>query len=233
MNPTAVTVRQQLKTPRAAAVAGILFAVLFVVAVALIRSVLPEELTESSVAAWLGGDTALVSVALTMVPFAGIAFLWFMGVVRAHLGKLEDQFFSSVLVGSGLLFLAMTFAAAAIAGGLMTSYAIAADQLTGGGVLIFGQALMYTIMNVYAVRMAGVFMISLGTIWFQSRAVPRPFVFVTYALALLQLVAISFSLWVVLIFPAWVFAISVYILRDTWRGKEAEAEGIVGSSDTP
>jgi hypothetical protein len=233
MNPTAVTVRQQLKTPRAAAMAGILFAVLFVVAVALIRSVLPEELTESSVAAWLGGDTALVSVALTMVPFAGIAFLWFMGVVRAHLGKLEDQFFSSVLVGSGLLFLAMTFAAAAIAGGLMTSYAIAADQLTGGGVLIFGQALMYTIMNVYAVRMAGVFMISLGTIWFQSRAVPRPFVFVTYALALLQLVAISFSLWVVLIFPAWVFAISVYILRDTWRGKEAEAEGIVGSSDTP
>ena len=231
MNPPVVSVRQRLRTPRAAAVAGILFAVLFVISVVLIRLVLPDDLTESSVAVWLGGNTALVSTALTLVPFAGIAFLWFMGVVRAHLGKLEDQFFSSVLVGSGLLFLAMTFASAAIAGGIMASYAIAADQLTAGGVLIFGRALMYTIMNVYAIRMAGVFMISLGTIWFQARAVPRPFVFVTYALALLLLVTISFSLWVILIFPAWVFVISVYILRETWRGEEAEAESIVGSGD--
>jgi hypothetical protein len=229
MNPTVVTVRQQVRTPRAAAVAGILFTVLFVVSTVLIRLVLPEDLTESSVAAWLGGNTALASLALTLVPFAGIAFLWFMGVVRAHLGKLEDQFFSSVLVGSGLLFLAMTFVASAIAGGIMASYAIAADQLSASGVLIFGRALMYTIMNVYAIRMAGVFMISLGTIWLQARAVPHPFVFITYALALLLLVTISFSLWVILIFPAWVFVISVYILRETWRGETAEAEGLVGS----
>ena len=229
MNPTVASVRQQIRTPRAAAVAGILFAVLFVVSTALIRLVLPEDLTESSVAAWLGGNTGLVSLALTLVPFAGIAFLWFMGVVRAHLGSLEDQFFSSVLVGSGLLFIAMTFVATAITGGIMAGYAVAADQLTASGVFIFGRALMYTIMNVYAIRMAGVFMISLATIWFQSRAVPRLFVFVTYALALLLLVTISFSLWMVLIFPAWVFVISVYILRETWRGKEEEAEGLVGS----
>jgi hypothetical protein len=231
MNQRATLVRQRLKTPRAAAVAGILFAVLFVISVALIRLVLPEDLTESSIAAWLGGNTALVSLALTMVPFAGIAFLWFMGVVRAHLGKLEDQFFSSVLVGSGLLFLAMTFVSAAIAGGIMAAYAVAAEQLTASGVLIFGRTLMYTLMNVYAIRMAGVFMISLGTIWFQSRAVPRSFVFITYALALVLLVTISYSLWTVLIFPVWVFVISVYILRETWRDKDAEAEGFIGSSD--
>ena len=132
-----------------------------------------------------------------MVPFAGIAFLWFMGVVRAHLGKLEDQFFSSVMFGSGLLFLAMIFAAAAIAGGIIVSYGVAADKLIENGVVTFGRAIMYTIMNVYAIRMAGVFMISLGTIWFQSRAVPRPFVFITYALALMLLVTISFSLWMI------------------------------------
>ena len=44
---------------------------------------------------------------------------------------------------------------------------------------------MYTVMNVYAIRMAGVFMISLDTIWLQTRVVPRLFVFLTYALALL------------------------------------------------
>jgi hypothetical protein len=230
-NQKVVIVRQRLKTPRAAAVAGILFAVLFFISMTLLRSVLPEDLAGPDAATWLKSNTGPVSLALTMVPLAGIAFLWFMGVVRAHLGKLEDQFFSSVMFGSGLLFLAMIFAAAAIAGGIIVSYGVAADKLIENGVVTFGRALMYTIMNVYAVRMAGVFMISLDTIWLQTRVVPRPFVFITYALALLLLVAISFSLWMVLIFPTWVFVISVYILRVSLRGKAAEAEGLIGSGD--
>jgi hypothetical protein len=230
-NQKAVLARQRLKTPRAAAVAGILFAVLFFISVTLLRSALPEDLAGPDAATWLKSNTGPMSLALTMVPFAGIAFLWFMGVVRAHLGNLEDQFFSSVMFGSGLLFLAMIFAAAAIAGGIIVSYGVAADKLIENGVVTFGRALMYTIMNVYAVRMAGVFMISLDTIWLQTRVVPRPFVFVTYALALLLLVAISFSLWVILIFPAWVFVISIYILRVSMRGKDAEAEGFIGSGD--
>jgi hypothetical protein len=230
-NQKVVLARQRLRTPRAAAVAGILFAVLFFISMTLLRSVLPEDLAGPDAATWLKSNTGPMSLALTMVPFAGIAFLWFMGVVRAHLGKLEDQFFSSVMFGSGLLFLAMIFAAAAIAGGIVASYAIAANQLIDSGVVTFGRALMYTIMNVYAVRMAGVFMISLDTIWLQTRVVPRPFVVLTYALALLLLVAISFSLWMILIFPAWVFVVSVYILRVSMRGKEAEAEGFIGSGD--
>ena len=209
-NQKIVLARQRLRTPRAAAIAGILFAVLFFISIILLRSVLPEDLAEPDAASWLKSNTGPMSLALTMVPFAGIAFLWFMGVVRAHLGKLEDQFFSSVMFGSGLLFLAMIFAAAAIAGGIIAGYAVAADKLIENGVVTFGRALMYTIMNVYAIRMAGVFMISLDTIWLQTRVVPRAIVFITYALALLLLVAINFSLWMILIFPAWVFVISIY-----------------------
>ena len=232
MNPVADSTRQRLRTPRAAAVAGILFAVLFTISMVLLELVLPEDLSGPNAAAWLQGNTTLVSLALTLVPFAGIAFLWFMGVVRAHLGKLEDQFFSSVLFGSGLLFLAMIFVTAAIAGGMVAGYAIAADTLIHSGVVTFGRAVIYTITNVYAVRMAGVFMISLGTIWMQSRAMPRLFVFFTYALALLLLVTISLSMWLILVFPAWVFVISVFILRMSLRGETAEAEELVGSSDT-
>jgi hypothetical protein len=228
-NQKAVLARQRLRTPRAAAIAGILFAVLFFISIILLRSVLPEDLAGPDAASWLKSNTGPMSLALTMVPFAGIAFLWFMGVVRAHLGKLEDQFFSSVMFGSGLLFLAMIFAAAAIAGGIIASYGVAADKLIENGVVTFGRALMYTIMNVYAIRMAGVFMISLDTIWLQTRVVPRAIVFITYALALLLLVAINFSLWMILIFPAWVFVISIFILRESWRGETAEAEGLVGS----
>jgi hypothetical protein len=55
-------------------------------------------------------------LALYLVPFAGIAFLWFIGVLRDRLGELEDRFFATVFFGSGLLFLAMLFASAAVAG---------------------------------------------------------------------------------------------------------------------
>lgn len=56
--------------------------------------VIPEEIG-SDANAWLQYNAESVRFALTLVPFAGIAFLWFMGVVRAHLGRQEDQFFST------------------------------------------------------------------------------------------------------------------------------------------
>jgi hypothetical protein len=69
--------------------------------------------------AWLTDSRhrAQVAIALNLVPFAGIAFLWFIGVLRDRIGEREDRFFATVFLGSGLLFVAMIFAAAAIAGG--------------------------------------------------------------------------------------------------------------------
>jgi hypothetical protein len=232
MNQQVILTRQALKTPRAAAVAGIIFAVLFTTSLVLMRLAIPEELSGSNIASWLQGSTTTVSLALTLVPFAGIAFLWFIGVVRDRLGTLEDQFFSTVFFGSGLLFLAMVFASAAIAGGIIASYAIAADTLTKSGVIVFGRAVMYTITKVYAVRMAGVFMIALGTIWIRTRVMPRLFVFLTYAVAVLLLVSTDFTSWLILIFPAWVFVISVFILVVSLRGEQAQAEGALGSNES-
>ena len=76
--------RQAIRTPRAAAVAGIIFSVLFTISMVLIRLALPEELRGTDIAAWLQGNTTTISLALTLVPFAGIAFLWFVALcVRA------------------------------------------------------------------------------------------------------------------------------------------------------
>ena len=58
-----------------------------------------------------------------LMPFAGIAFLWFIGVVRDGFGRFEDKFFSSVFIGSGLLFLAMMFVASAVVGAGLSSAA--------------------------------------------------------------------------------------------------------------
>jgi len=127
MNQRVGLTRQAIRTPRAAAVAGIIFSVLFTTSMILLRLSLPEELRGSNAASWLQGNANIISLALTLVPFAGIAFLWFIGVVRDRLGSLEDRFFSTVFFGSGLLFLAMMFASAAVAGGIISSYAIEAD----------------------------------------------------------------------------------------------------------
>jgi len=230
MNPEIAAVRRRLRTPRAAAVAGILFAVLFSASMLLIRLVLPEELAGPNAADWLEKNTSLITLALTLVPFAGIAFLWFMGVVRSHLGELEDQLFSTVMFGSALLFLGMIFVSAALAGGIISSYALVGDQLNSNGVIVFGRAIMYTIVNVYAIRMAGVFMISLASIWSQTRIMPRPLALLTYALALLLLITSSLSMWIAFVFPAWVLIISIFILRASLRKKNSSQTDDVKAS---
>jgi hypothetical protein len=232
MNQRVTLTRQAIRTPRAAAVAGIIFTVLFTISIVLMRLAIPEELSGSNTATWLQGNTTTLTLALTLVPFAGIAFLWFMGVVRDRLGKMEDQFFSTVFSGSGLLFLAMMFATAAIAGGILSSYAIEPNTLTKSGVLLFGRAMMYTIMKVYAVRMAGVFMVALATLWMRTGVMPRVFVFLSYALALVLLVSSDFTSWLILVFPAWVFVISVFILIESLRGDLPEATAMIGSNES-
>jgi hypothetical protein len=215
--------RPELTTPRAAAVAGIIFAVLLGTAYVLIRLAIPADPADGG--AWLKDSADSIAFALSLVPFAGIAFLWFIGVVRDRLGRLEDQFFSTVFLGSGLLYLAMTFVAAALAASLLAGYALESTEMIESGVYTFARLVMHRISNVYAVRMAGVFMLSLGTIWFRTRLVPRWLVLLTYGLALLLLLSIGYSLWVTLIFPAWVFLISVRILVWNLRTQSATGEG--------
>ena len=201
---------RRLRTPRAAALAGILFALLLGISYILIRIAIPADPYDSG--RWLEERASMVTLALSLVPFAGIAFLWFIGVVRDRMGHLEDRFFSSVFLGSGLLYLAMMFVSAALAGSLLSSYAIIPTQLIDSGMYTFSRALMWRISNVYAIRMAGVFMISLGTISVRTRIIPRWLAFLTFGLALVLLLSISYSLWVTLIFPAWVLIISIDIL---------------------
>jgi MFS family permease len=201
---------RQLRTPRAAAVAGILFAVLYGTATLLISNSIPDDPTSS--ADWLADWGGTVAFALGLIPFAGIAFLWFVGVVRDRFGPLEDRFFATVFLGSGLLFLAMIFAAASLAGGLLASYRFDPDRLVDTGLYAYGRQVMYRINSVYAVRMAGVFMVSLGSIWIRTGSMPRWMAVLTFGTALGLLVTVTYRPWVILLFPGWVLIVSVYIL---------------------
>jgi hypothetical protein len=204
------TTRARLTTPRAAAVAGILFSVLLITSLVLIRLSVPANLQDAG--EWLTHSSRNVNLALNLLPFAGIAFLWFIGVVRDRLGADEDRFFATVFLGSGLLFLAMLFVSAAIAGGLISIFGATPGMLIESGVYTFGRAVTYEIVNVYAMKMAGVFMISTSTLALRTGIAPHWMAYLGLALALFLLLSIGFFYWAPLVFPLWVLMISVHIL---------------------
>jgi hypothetical protein len=202
--------KRRLTTPRTAAIAGILFGLLFSASLVLMRTAIPEEINRDT--GWVTAGSSRINLALGLMPFAGIAYLWFIGVVRDRLGEFEDKFFSTVFFGSSLVFIGLVFIAMAIAGGILTTYTFISKEAPDYTVIFFARALMLHISNVYALRMAGVTMISLGTIWMRTGLMPRWLAVVTFSLALVLLVVVNYSYWFTLAYPAWVTLISLYIL---------------------
>ena len=223
MPENGVLTHAQLKTPKAAAIAGIAFSLLLLLILWLLRTSIPADPLEPG--AWLATDTRAITVALNLVPFAGVAFLWFIGVLRDRLGQLEDRFFASVFFGSALLFLAMLFAAAAVIGAVMLVASISEpNELISSATFRFARAVSYIIMNVYAIKMAAVFMISTSTVLIRTGIAPRWIALLGFLLAVILLIGSFFINWSIAVFPSWVFLISVYILIDN-LGRNPLADG--------
>lgn len=199
-----------LTTPRAAALAGVLFALLFGAVIVLIRTSLPEGGTPGS--QWLDAGSAKMDLAAKLMPFAGISFLWFIGVLRDGFGRYEDRFFSTVFLGSGLLFLAMMFTTSAVGAGLAGSNIALGGAEAHTDVALFGQMTVLALSKTYAVKMAAVFMMSLATIWLRTELMSRWLVVVTYLAAVGILAASDLNMWIVLSFPIWVLIVSVLLL---------------------
>ena len=213
MAENGVLTHAHLKTPKAAAIAGIAFSLLLLLILWLLRTSIPADSLEPG--AWLATDTRAITVALNLVPFAGVAFLWFIGVLRDRLGQREDRFFASVFFGSALLFLAMLFAAAAVIGAVMLVASISEpNELISSATFRFARAVSYIIVNVYAIKMAAVFMISTSTVLIRTGIAPRWIALLGFSLAVILLIGSFFISWSIAVFPSWVFLISVYILID-------------------
>jgi len=201
---------QVLRTPRAAAIAGILFSVLLITSQVLVWISVPTSLEAPAMD--VIRESRKVSLAFNLVPFAGVAFLWFIAVVRNRLGAQEDRFFATVFLGSGLLYVAMIFTSAALAGGVIRVLSNTPEILVQTGAYALGRAEIYQAMNVYGIKMAGVFMFSTSTILLRAGVVPRWIPFLGYALGAVLLLSIGIIAWIPLVFPVWVFLVSAAIL---------------------
>jgi hypothetical protein len=210
MNDEQERIRQSVRTPRAAAVAGIVFAVLLITSEVLVWFYVPS--VASAQAGEIARHSRELSIAMNLRPFSGIAFLWFVGVVRNRLGDLEDRFFATVFLGSGLLYVAMMFTSGALAEAVLTLLATRSDALLNSGSFDLAREEVFRITSIYATKMAGVFMISTSTIFTQTRVVPRWIAFLGYGLALVLLLSAIHVRLLAVVFPLWVMVISVWIL---------------------
>jgi hypothetical protein len=199
---------RELRTPRSAAVAGIIFAVILATVIALIHSAIPSSGDTTS---WISdpGRRHAVSIALGLIPFAGIAFLWFIGVIRTRLGALEDKLFATVFLGSGLLFVALLFSAAAVLGSVLRLYE--SPPSASPETVRWAQMLVVELLGTFGARMAAVFILSVTTVGHRVGVNPRWLTVFGYLSALVLLVSPPLPRWGQLLFPAWVLALSITI----------------------
>jgi hypothetical protein len=212
MSQTNVLTRDTLRTPKAAAIAGMLFSGLTVAVFWLLWNSVPADPQEPGL--WLATNANAVALGLNLVPFAGIAFLWFIGVLRDRLGEREDRFFATVFFGSGILFLGMLFAAAAMVGAILITFGTEPKELVNSATFHFARAAAQTIMNIYMIKMAAVFMVTASTLAIYIRFVPRWLALLGYLLALLLLFGSYYIRWSFFLFPLWVFLTSIQILKE-------------------
>jgi hypothetical protein len=206
---------RRLETPRAAGIAGLAFAALFAASILLLR----DHPSSGSTAAeirdfYLHEDAASVAlVGVYLAPFSGIAFLWFIAVLRNLIGEREDRFFATVFLGSGLLFVAMLFLAAGVGGALMAAVKFQDQPVPSAETVVTIRSLAFGFLFIYAMRMAAVFMIVVSTIGMRLGVFPRWLVVVGYLAALVLILNVSYAQALVLVFPVWVAAVSVVILK--------------------
>jgi hypothetical protein len=205
----------RLRTPKAAAVAGMLFAILVIASFWLMWISVPADPQEPG--SWLHRSANTVALALNLLPFSGIALLWFIAVLRDRLGQREDRFFATVFLGSGLLFLGTLFTAAAAVGAILIAFVAQPEQLINSATYHFARAVTYNLLNVYMIKMAGVFMFTTSTLAIYTNLVPRWLAILGYVLALLLLLGSYYLRWSFLIFPLWVFLVSIYIVLGDFR----------------
>ena len=208
-------VMQRVRQPASAAIAGIIFAVILGAVIWLFHDASPDLTSDLGLWADDPARKQTVEVALNLIPFAGIAFLWFIAVLRSQVGSDEDRFVGTVFLGSGLLFIALLFTAAAALKAILILDN--AGLTTGTDTRAMGWTLAVSLLGLFGARMAAVFVATVATVGRRSRALPAWLTVSGYLVALALLITPPLPTFGQFLFPAWVLVLSVYLLTGRHR----------------
>jgi hypothetical protein len=202
-----------------AALAGLVFGVLYVVGFVVLGRIPEPDAAEQTIVSFYDSSRERLLVLIVgayLLPVAGVALLWFTAAVRHRVVALagrEDALLSTVQLLSAAVYVAMLFAAAAV----LTAPAIAVDSgaISAQAIadtkplLIAGD----TILVVFALRCAGVFIAAGTTRALRSGLIPRWFAVISYLVVLVLLLTVARARFVTLLFPVWVVVMSVLVLK--------------------
>jgi hypothetical protein len=205
--------RTNLLSLRAAGTAGLVFAGLMTLSLVLLNRALTTS-RSADLVAWFNQEVAPTAtlVSLYLIPFAGIAFLWFMAGLRHSTATRNDRLFDSVLLGSGVLFVAMLFSAAALMAALVSRLTESADFMISSGDVRVTRLIMFSFFNVFAARAAGVFVMVSSTMFLRSKLLPRWIAVLGIVFAVALLLGSYLLKLLIYLFPAWICLVSVALL---------------------
>ena len=198
------------------AAVGAIHALLFVLAVVLLAGVPGPEATDEEILAYYSSSSASVAslVGLYVMPFAAIAFMWFIVALRmweAFSVRRENLLFSNLQLVSGILYVAMLSVGAAAEGVLAASVAYTTapiDPVVARQFPVFGSAVLV----VFALRMAAIFVFTTSNIGLAAGVLPRWFAYVGFAAGVFMLLSATLQPFLMLVFPVWLLGLSAILL---------------------
>lgn len=205
--------RRAARSIEAAAVAGLVHAVLLTVAIILVMRRPGAGATDEALSAYLGDPSARAQMltALNLVPLSVIAFLWFMAVVRRRIGDREDKLFATVFMGGGLV-----LAAALLVGFAMATAPAVLSMETDRVADLEASRVMgaagSAVLSLHAPRLAAVFIIATSRLGDRTGALPRWLTLIGYLVGLVMIVNFTVSDPMPFFFPAWVALMSLVLL---------------------
>jgi hypothetical protein len=211
---------------------GALYSVLFLLSYALVTSQPGPKASDAELTAFYASDAPrrLVVVGLYLMPFAGIAFVWFIVALRMWISgssRGEDILLSNIQLVSGILFVGLFFAGGAAAAASAASVEFVSaplDAVVARQLPALGNALVF----VFAMRMAAMFVFATSNIGRTTGALPRWFVYVGFAVGLFLLLSATFNQFLVLVFPIWILVLCVLLIL---RARHFPADAVI--SDAP
>lgn len=206
--------RARARSIEAAAIAGIVYSILKLTALALLDRTPRLSLDDDELTAWFdeAGNRSALLLGLNLAAISSIAFLWFVAVIRRRIGDREDRFFSTVFLGSAIAYVgAWLLAASAIASPAVAVTLLDAATISGSSATLAG-GLGAAVLLVVAPRLQAVFVLTTTTIVLRSRALPTWFAVIGYVFGLNLLVVPLIARPLGIAFPIWVFVVSVALL---------------------
>ena len=206
-----------VKPARLSAVSGLVFAGLVTAALVLVHRSPNLATSDADYAAFYGagGRTVLVTVGTSLVPFAGIAFLWHLTATRLLVRARTPQP-SAIPFGlqglAGALLVTLLFAGTAAAGTVALVRDLTDAPLPGADVGRSLTGLGYALVFVYGTRAAGMYVITTTTLLRNAALLPRWAAVVGYLMATVMLLVTTFDPAVLLVLPAWVVLVAVLLL---------------------